>query len=345
MAQATLSAIAAHLRLKYGPGAAAKQFRKHYPLIRVLPKVASTGEQASTPVEFERTDSAGSSFHTPGGDYPSENAVPRDYARWNWSEVAQTAGVDDLAAGIARSNALPGNMDLMRSEVGGAVHKIFSDLNAYAYTGDHTASPPQLAGIVTAGGTATYAGIDPTDTGYGNWQGKNAAPGAGSLGAFEDDPAPYLREKILDSIRDAGGSADFAFCGSTLISLLLKGYQQADSQTRIRLYSGIEVPVMELGARAVVVDNIAVISSESAELQYVAQPVPDPAEVAGMLREFGMDISPSVVEALLRRPLDLPPLYFEALPKTGTKQRIGIAGQMQIAWKVRRHHGVLTLAA
>lgn len=355
---ATIATLVAHLNIKFS-GANARQYRKHYPFLRVVPKrqVQSDGK-AGGPVEFERGDAAGSSFHTPGDDYPDEKSVKRKLAQWDIAEVALTAGYTDLAKGIASNNRLPSRQDFRASEIHGTVHAALKDLNASCYTGDYTASPPELAGLETAGGSAAFGGIDPGVSGYEAWEGQNDTE---TLSNFNDDPVGVMRA-YLDAIRDEGGSADFAFAKSGIITTLLNAQQGADSQVRVRLYDGVDYPITEIGARAVVVDNcwfiddpaaqankVNVISSESIEYQYVAQEMPSPDEIAaaltGMIGADGSRISlePSVVEQLLAREMQLPPFYFTALAKTATKDRIGIAHQGQLTYTQRRHHGVLSL--
>lgn len=358
MASATLAALQAHLQLKYG-GTVTHQFRKHYPALRVIPKVSSRVRPSdggpNYPVEFKRGDSAGSSFHTPGGDFPTAGSVLRASARYNWSELAQRFGVDDLAAGISRSNRLPSAGTVMSSEGASAIVSMMDDAETSFYTGDFTASPPQLAGITAAGGTATYAGINPATSGYEKWQGKN---NTGTLATFNDDPQAVLRERIITPIRDEGGSADFAFCRSGLIDKILNAQNGADANTRIRLYGGESIPVLSLGARAAVVDStwfiedpsapenkIAVVSTEDVEIQYVDQSADmDFEAMAAAMAQFGVNLHPSVVEQIMTGPLALPPVYFVEIGRTATKQEIGVATQLQVVWKRRNTHGLLTLS-
>ena len=361
-APATNATIAAALQLNFG-GGSAEQFRKHWPVLRILSKVQGVGTACTIPVEFKRGDTSLSSFHAEGGDYPDEKAVLRDNATLAWTEVAQTFAVTDLATGVAGSNRfatpeglLGGPSAVRRSEAHGTVVSIYDDLVTGFYTGNVGATPKQLAGMsYAAAASGAFAGLDPSDTGYEQWAGSSDT---GTLTAFNDDPIGTLRD-FISGIRDQGGSADFAFARSALINPVLNAIQSQPSQARIMLPDG-PLPVADLGARAVNIDGtwlvedtsapankVHVISSESVELQYL---VPDMDVMtldeiaAGVSALLGRTVAPSAVEQILRRPYQLPPLWFAPLGRTATKSKVGVSGLYQLGWRTRKDHGILTLS-
>lgn len=359
MATLSLSGISVALNLLFSE-ALTNQFRRDIVLMNLLPVVPGRNDTCTWRAKFSGRSAEGA--FTEGadmsdGDFDSDTRLKGSI---NWAEYRSGVKISGLARAVDAANGGTGTGmgDLLTDELRDAVDVLAVKMGAHCYSGDHTATPPQLAGaaIVIDSADDNFAGID---TGvYTTWT------AAENSIATADLSISNIRTYLFRPIRDnCGREPEFVTCSGALIDKLkdLVGEKQ-DTVTEVFTAARGKVELRAItGCRVVVIDGVPFIEDRHATANTfygwhstfveIAQ-VPDPdanaplAEVQAAMKaltgvEIPLDMLEQEIKARQAAGRLMPTIV--ALSRTGDAVKFMVKIYAQLKWKRRNAFGKLVL--
>lgn len=351
MASTTTAQIASLLAYR-GRSGVYRQYLTRLPELACFTyKPAEPGSSASWPLVFESANDT--AFHTPGDDYAAPDPGVKTTASLAYMEATRTAGVHDLAQALARGSFnFEGGAGLKKFEIDNEAVKLLKILATAFYTGNPSATPPELCGLDYVCGTSTFAGVNPATSGQETWVGTTESV---TEVAFNADPVGVLRDSLLGPMADLGYRPKVVFCEDARIRKIIAATDTAPAQVR-SMPIGNGFTVADLGGVGAIVDSTIFMPSpntptgkfyaldpEYLEYQFVPREIDTALMALTMSEILGRQVTEHAVQRLLNRALNVPPIWFEDIAKTGTQQKVGLVTHGQAKFLVRAAFGRLAL--
>ena len=354
----TKAALSAALSLIAGPGIT-DQFRRDLVTLTLFGFEPGRGENCTWEVKGSGRNTAAA--HAEGddaesGDYSTHT---RKRATLNWAEYWAHAKLSGLSEAVAANGGYAGG-NLLMEEITDAIDELAVVLGQHAYSGNHAASPPQLAGAALAidASDDNFAGID---TGDNTWWAAGEQTGTLATYTLAD-----IRTKLFRPIKDATGRLpEFVTTTGAIMDTLMTRFDESalTEISRIRTAGGEFDIQATFGQRAVALDGVPFIEdrhctagtmygwhSQFVKVRQLRKAVDQgatTAEVQAALKMLtGVDIPlPAVAEQLraMNGQRGLVP-NIEILGKTGDSRKVMITVKAQLAWKRRNAFAKLTLS-
>lgn len=312
--------------------------------------------------------SSGAAVHRTN-DFDTSNVVA--VTSQSWARYEGFAQIDGLARDLARSNKLMGRggsleaniSGLVRQELFDAIKDLTSVIGADFYTGNPTASPPELAGLDAICTTGTFAGINPATTNQGAWA---AVDATGSLASLSPK---YIRDNLIEPFRTASNKdPEFITCPGAVWTALADAIEAAPgSRAMYSIQRGEggnadqdSVYAKLVGTRYIEVEGIPIVKDSAAPantlyaihrdgcvLEYV-KPVPELTEgvmeaMAAILGVSGLEPASAQQMVDQRGAGKLVPSII-ALGNEGDFQQLMAVLRMQLRVERRNHFGRLVLS-
>lgn len=351
MASVTLADAAALLNFRGRTGINRQYIREFPELAFLVYELAGPGSTCNWTVSFQSATTT--IYATPGSDYPAPAPGIEATASLNYFEATRTAGVVDLVDNLAAlGTEIEGLTSLRDLEVDKEGKVILKTLSESFYTGNPGASPVQLSGLNYVCTTSTFAGINPGTSGQETWVGVTDTE---TVANFAADPVGATRTKLTGACAALGYKPDFGFTTHDIINQILSATSTAESQVRA-MPVGNGLTVADLGGVAVIVDGTLFIPSPNCpsgtlycgqrgmlRYRYVPQAMSNMQDMAAALsRLIRRDIPANVVQQLLTgQTINMPPIGFDEIAKTGTQRKLGLVTQGQMFPTERRAFGRL----
>ena len=357
MAGATLSAISAAISLIL-MNAPTAQYRTDVIGLALLPVRMGQGANCVAPIKISGRTTAGA--HAEGDDVDSGDFSTnvRKQSTLNWGEYWALASVTGKSAAVAASGGYAGGGNLIMEELNDALEELGSKLGADFYAGDHTATPPELAGCALAidGSDDDFGGVD---TGvYTSWKAGEATVATASL------TLDWIRSNLFRPVKNAtGANPEYVLVdGATMDVLKSKFAGNVEAVTTI-IVAGMKVDVIQdLGATGIRLDGVPFIEDRhctantmyafgrgAAHVEQLREPIDANASAAeiqeALLQLTGQSIQLSEVERMIMAANQSPRLVVtvEALAKTGDSRKFMLTLKLQVAWKRRNATAKATL--
>ncbi len=203
----TAAAIASALAQTF-PDRIVKQMNRTALLLAALPIVAGAGKNVAWDVEADGAIAENFADGADAANFGSDALAP---ATLNWGLYRGNFRVTNLAAAAARSSQSPAQgRDLIMRNVGSAVAKLGSTINAAGYAGAGTGTT--IAGLsgIAVDSAGVYAGIDRATSPYWQSYEVDAAAAALTFGLIRTD---------LGAIYDLSGQTpDIALCSTAVFN-------------------------------------------------------------------------------------------------------------------------------
>lgn len=350
MAGATAAAINAALSLIL-LSAPEMQFRTDVIGLALIGVEPGQGANCVVPVKIDGRNTAGA--HAEGDDIESGDFSThvRKQATTSWAEYRALASVTGLAEAVAASGGYAGGGDLVVEEIRDAVEELAVKLGTHFYSGNHLATPPELAGAALAvdGSDDNFAGVDTGD--YPSWKAGEATVASASL------TIAWIRENLFRPVKNATGrNPEFVLTTGALMDQLkaLIG-ANAEVVTVLTTTGGGKVEIaQDFGATAIRVDGVPFIEDRhctsgtmyafgqgAVRFRQLRKPLDadaTPAEIQqAILQLTNMDIPVSQVEAMIKAMNGAAAIVptIEVLGKTGDSRKFLVGVKGQLAWKRR----------
>lgn len=350
MAGATASAISAALSLILF-SAPERQFRTDVIALSLIGVEVGQGANCVVPIKIDGRNTAAA--HAEGdtaesGDYSTH---VRKQATLEWAEYWAHASVTGKSEAIAASGGYAGGGSLVMEEITDALTELGVKLGAHFYSGNHLATPPELAGAALAvdGSDDNFAGVDTGD--YPSWKSGEATVASASL------TVAWIRENLFRPVKDATGrNPEFCTTTGTLMDTLkaLLG-ASAETVTTITTNGAGKVEIEQsFGTTGIRIDGVPFIEDrqcssgviyawgrDAVRFRQLRKPVDadaTPAEIQqAMLQLTGTDVPISQIEATIRAMNESRAIIpnIEVLAKTGDSRKFMITVKGQLAWKRR----------
>lgn len=354
---ANVAAISAAVALITGPGIT-DQFRRDVMLLSLLGVAPGLGANCTWEVKSEARNTAGA--HAEGADFSSFSTHGRLQATLNWAEYAETAKLTGKALAVAAGGGYVNN-NLLMEEITDAVDSLAVKLGQHMYSGNHAATPPEIAGAALAidASDDNFAGID---TGVNAWW----ASGEDS-GSLLDFTLADIRTKLFRPVKNATGRLpEFVTAPGDIMDALMKRFDESalTEVTRVTTRGGGEFDIQAMfGQRAVALDGVPFIEdrhctsgtlyawhSQFVEIRQLRTPIDagtNPAEIQAAIRALtGVDVAIPAIVAQIRAMNSARGLIpnVHQLARTGDAQKYDVTVKLQAAWKRRNAFAKLVLS-
>lgn len=359
MATLSLSGISAALNLIFGEGMTA-QMRRDVVALNLLEVVPGGNDTCTFRAKFDGR-SAGGAF-SEGADMEDSDfdSDVRLAGSLNWAQYRTGAKVSGLARSVDMANGGTGTAmgGILTDELRDAVDVLAVKIGTHVYSGNHAASPPQLAGAALAIDSSddNFAGID---TGvYTSWN------SAENSIASEDLSISNIRAELFRPIRDnCGREPEFCTTTGAIIDQIkdLIG-ERADvvNEVFVRARGKVEIRAIT-GSRVVVVDGVPFIEDRHctantiygwhsdyvklAQIPDADAMAPLPEVQAAVKALTGVEIPLDLLEQELKMRAQgrrlMPTIV--ALDRTGDSVKFMVKAYCQLKWLRRNAFGKLVL--
>jgi len=359
MAGVTKAALSAALALLITDGVT-DQFRRDVMLLPLLGVVPGQGENCTWTVKGSGRNTAAA--HAEGDDAESGDYSTHTRLRGtlSWAEYWAHAKVSGLSMAVA-ANGGYANGGLLMEEITDAIDELAVKLGEHCYSGNHGATPPELAGAARAIDSSddNFAGID---TGDNTWW----AAGENTVASLANVTINDIRTKVFRPVKDATGRLpEFVTTTGTVFDVLASKIDEKSTVNIVRTVgAGQDIDIAaQFGQRAIAIDGVPIIEdrhctaltmyawhSRFVKISQLRSPVDQgvtTAEIQAAIKMLtGVDVPLNQIEARIRALNNSPGLVpnVEALAKTGDSRKIMITVKAQMKWFRRNAFAKLTFS-
>lgn len=355
MAGIALATISPVLNLVYGKRII-DAFRRDAVLPNLFPVVMEANSTCTWPVRIAARNTAApkaAGYDVQSSDYSTDVPLQASLA---WAHYEAYASITGTAQRIAAANkGFVGGRNALDGEIKAASEELAVKLSTHTYSGDYTATPPELAGIAQAIDAAgTYAAIIPGS--YADWA---ASEETGSLSAISID---MIRTKVIRKHKDqTGRRPDFMIAPGAVFDAVAAKFDASTTinVTTVRTARG-PVDIAALGFTGIMIDQVPLIedrhctsntiySVDAENFEYVQVPPDwlslDPGHIQGMLLEVtGSRVPVEQIEAEMRAATQRLTVQINALAKSGDSTKVQAVIDLQLRMLRRNRGAKLTLS-